>query len=223
MPGRMKVTPEFRIYFVNSDNSLVDGVRGQADKPAAREESQGKDEQSPPEGQAPNIAVAATPDAPPPLPAAPSFEISVVSTTAAPPSLPAGSQDAPLSEGSGKGSGEGSSGSSQGASGGNVSPVDVKGCKLFILPPEDHPVTLEAALPLCEGLAREEFPLARTIEFKISLSAAGQPGDIRLARSCGKREIDSAVQDLMQLMRFDTARLKEAPEYYLTMVVVCGK
>ncbi|MDQ7821640.1 MAG: energy transducer TonB [Candidatus Eremiobacteraeota bacterium] len=137
-----------------------------------------------------------------------------------PPELTGGSPQG--DEGGGSAGGGSGDGTGTGAgTGAMVAPTALAGgCKLFILPPKEAPLPLTNALAFCEGITRSETFSAKSIEMTVSLDQEGQPSNIRLVRSCGNKEIDNAVLELMGLMRFDTAHLASAPQYYLTLVVV---
>lgn len=123
--------------------------------------------------------------------------------------------------GSGTGSGTGS-GSGSGTGRKKVAAIAMDGCKLYILPPNEQPLTKEKALSLCEGITPHEEKRAVSIEMKVALREDGQPSDIQLTHSSGDKKLDSAVENLMPLMRFETSSVKGASICYLTLIVICG-
>jgi|GEM_PF-1685922 len=103
-----------------------------------------------------------------------------------------------------------------------VAAMAMDGCKLYILPPNDQPLTKEKALSLCEGITPPEEKRAVSIEMKVALGENGQPSGIQVTHSSGDKKLDSAVEDLMPLMRFETESLKDISSCYLTLIVICG-
>jgi outer membrane biosynthesis protein TonB len=220
-PRKVTLNTDFKVILVDSFNILTE----EAELPPG-----GGEPRDP--AQAPDtIAVAAQPlppqaepQQPPSLPSTPVFEISD-STGTSPGSAPA-AETGSTTGNTGSG-GTGSPGTGDGTGSGplkKVTGVDLEGgCKLFILPPFDHPLTIEEAMPYCEGISPAEMDLARTIEFTAVLSESGQPSEVTLTQSCGNREVDKAAQELMQFMRFETSSLKHAPLYHLTLVIIGKK
>jgi hypothetical protein len=111
----------------------------------------------------------------------------------------------------------------EGTGGKKVAALPMEGNKLFILPPRDEPLSIKKALELCEGLNPAEEARARKIEFKVRMETTGQPAEMELTRSCGDKRIDEEVKNLMDLMRFDTAGVKNLTSCYLTLILVGGK
>ncbi|MGV8124276.1 MAG: energy transducer TonB [Candidatus Xenobiia bacterium LiM19] len=118
--------------------------------------------------------------------------------------------------GSGTGTG---AGTGTGSGRKKVAAMAMDGCKLYILPPNEQPLTKEKALSLCEGITPHEEKQAVSIEMKVALREDGQPSDIQLTHSSGDKKLDSAVENLMPLMRFE---VKGASNCYLTLIIICG-
>jgi len=120
------------------------------------------------------------------------------------------------------GGGTGGSGGGTGTGRKKVAAMSMDGRKLYILPPNEQPLTKEKALSLCEGITPMEEKRAVSIEMKVALGENGQPSDIKLTHSSGDSKLDSAVESLMPLMRFEISSVKDTSTCYLTLIVICG-
>ncbi len=124
--------------------------------------------------------------------------------------------------GTGGSGSDSSSGAGNGSGRKKVSAMTMEGCRLYILPPNIQPLAKEKALSLCEGITPHEEKRALSIEMKVLLGGNGQPSDIQLTHSSGDKKLDSALENLMPLMRFDTSSVKDASTCYLTLIVIRG-